>query len=347
MMRQRIALQKVLFTYFTYVSGNRTETRVSQGWKTITNRDFVSATDWSNHGTNGKTNYLPDYSYTFPTQTTTKASGIKTTYTYTFWAGTDSLAIKTRTATLPIVATSQNGSGVATTSAQYYDDEGRLRWTKDGEGVVNYYSYNPDTGGQAYMATDVPNSYSPDVSATDWVIVTSGGADTIQPTRGTQLATALNFKSKTYYDDQGRSTKSIDQAGNEHFTVYEEDRTIRFPFWDSSTSKCQAPIQVTEIKDGQVYKTYAVKLSYSNISVTSSEPTGFSTEPTQADYVSLTKYTYDELDGRQLYVDNYHDIPSSGNGTLTTNFYRFCDQVRCPRPPRIFYSSCQRNGPIK
>ncbi len=54
-----------------------------------------------------------------------------------------------------MISTSQNGSGVATTSVEYFDDLGRLRWNKDGEGFCNYYSYHPETGELAYEVKDV------------------------------------------------------------------------------------------------------------------------------------------------------------------------------------------------
>ena len=67
--------------------------------------------------------------------------------TYTFWDTADTV-IKTATTTLPVVETAQNGSGVATEMTEYYDRQGRLRWTQDGEGYCTYTSYRPVTGGR-------------------------------------------------------------------------------------------------------------------------------------------------------------------------------------------------------
>ena len=54
--------------------------------------------------------HLVTYRYTYPQAETsrTAASRIATQYSYTFWAGTDT--IKTRTTTLPAVATGEHGS---------------------------------------------------------------------------------------------------------------------------------------------------------------------------------------------------------------------------------------------
>ncbi|MCA9077796.1 MAG: hypothetical protein KDA93_22405, partial [Planctomycetaceae bacterium] len=270
-------------------------------------------------------------SYYYPTQTTTRADGKKTSYSYTFW-DTDDREIKTKTTTLPAISTSQNGSGTATETVEYYDDEGRLRWTKDGEGYINYYAPHPETGSTALMVTDVdPSSPGTDVtsgSSGEWEAWTTGSASTNKPTRGS-LPTALGLAKKTFFDDLGRQTHTEDPGGAEHYMVYENTRTIRFPYWDSTNSKSLLPIQVSELADDetQVGETYAVRASYTAISTSSSEPTGFSTEPGQSDFVSWTRYTYHDTTGSLSTVDQYHDIPSSGTGTLSTNFYRTVQQT--------------------
>ena len=56
-------------------------------------------------------------------------------------------------------------------------------------------------------------------------------------------------------------------------------------------------------------------------------PTGFSSEPGQSDYVAWTRQTYNDVTGDLEITDRYHDIPSSGLGTLSTNFYRSLVQL--------------------
>ena len=106
----------VIYSYTINADGRRTETKVQEG-ETGT-AHFVSATDYYG-GTNDQRKYLVTASYRYPTKTTTKTSGEKTEYTYTFWTGSDT--VKTIKTTLPMVATAQNGSGVATESWQYFD----------------------------------------------------------------------------------------------------------------------------------------------------------------------------------------------------------------------------------
>jgi RHS repeat-associated protein len=68
-----------------------------------------------------------------------------------------------------------------------------------------------------------------------------------------------------------------------------------------------------------------VRATYSAISTSGGAPTGFSTAPSQGDYVSWSHNTFDSV-GRLSYIDNYATIPSSGTGTLGSDFYRSVTQ---------------------
>ncbi len=229
------------------------------------------------------------------------------------------------------MSTGQNGSGVATTIGEYYDNLGRLRWTQDGEGYINYYSLSPGDGHARLAAVDVdPSSVSSDISSGssgNWEAWTVDGANSNKPTRSGSLPTTLALETKTYYDEQGRQTQVTDTGGNNHYTTYANLQTITFPFWNSSTSQSLLPIQVTNLNSGaQVSDEIGVRASYTAISTSSGAPTGFSTAPSQSDYVTWTHYTYDANTGYRTYTDRYIDSPSSGSGTLSTDFYRTVTQ---------------------
>jgi hypothetical protein len=322
-----------LFNVYTYNSGgSQTDHKVKKG-RTGTEY-YVGAWDYGDGdgdsvGSDHTDGTLLVAEYAYPTQTTTRADGKKTQYSYTFWDTSDR-EIKTRTTTLPVIPTTQNGSGLATTSGEYYDNLGRLRWTQDGEGYINYYSYNPMTGGVAYTAIDVnPASAGSDItsgSSGNWDAVSVGAASSNQPTRSSSLPTPLGLATKTYFDKQGRQQKSTDTGGANHYMVYANTQTIRFPYWNSGTSQCLLPIQLTKLNSGgQVTDQIAVRATYSAISTSGGAPTGFSTAPGQSDYVRWTRTTYDSV-GRKSYVDQYATIPSSGTGTLGTDFYRSVTQ---------------------
>jgi RHS repeat-associated protein len=265
--------------------------------------------------------------YDYPTQTTMRSSGNQTSYSYTFYDSSTHQQVQTKTTTLPSVPTGQNGSGVATTTGLYYDNMGRLRWKQDGEGYITYYSYHPSMGRLAYQAVDVnPSSVSSDISSGstgNWDSWAVGGASSNAPTRGGSLPTALALATKGYFDSLGRRTQVTDTGGNSHYQTYANLQTVLFPFWSSSTSQSLLPIQVTNLNSGaQISDRIGVRASYTAISTSSGVPTGFSTVPSQSDYVSWKHYTYDANTGWLTYTDRYIDSPSSGFGTLSTDFYR-------------------------
>ncbi|WP_157605111.1 HNH endonuclease [Schlesneria paludicola] len=263
--------------------------------------------------------------YDYPTQTTSRSAGKQRSYSYTFY-DTAHQQLKTRTTTWPTISASQNGSGVATTTREYFDNLGRLRWTQDGEGYIDYYSYNPKTGRLAYSATDVdPASPGSDItsgSTGNWDAVTFGGANTNAPSRSGSLPSPLALANKRYYDAQGRSTQVIDASGAFHFVAYSNTQTVQFPYWNSSTNKSELPIRVTQFNSsGLVTDKVRLRIPFSTISTSSGVPISFSTVPSQSDYVSWTRTSYDPV-GRLSSVDRYATIPSSGSGTLGSDYYR-------------------------
>jgi RHS repeat-associated protein len=288
---------------------------------------YVGATDYGD----SVNPMIPTATYNYPTQTTTRSSGNKTSYSYTFYDSTTHQQTMTKTTTLPVVPTSQNGSSVATAKGEFYDSLGRLCWTQDGEGYINYYAYHPVMGTLAYQAVDVnPSAVSGDISSGssgNWEAWTVDGANSNNPTRSGSLPTPLALATKLYYDSQGRPTQVTDGGGNNDYTVYANLQTIKFPFWNSGIGQSLLPIQVTSLNSGaQVSDRIDVRASYTAISTSGGAPTGFSTTPSQSDYVSWTHYTYDANTGYLTYTDRYIDSPASGFGTLSTDFYRTVTQ---------------------
>ena len=214
---------------------------------------------------------------------------------------------------------------MASTTEQYYDELGRVVWTKDAVGVCSYTAYHPVTGGVALRIEDV-NPASPGTEVTSgstdkWDAWTVYGADDNKPTRGSGLASAIAQTTKTEYDSQGRPYKRIDAAGNEHYTVYLSNRTIRFPYWDGTTS--QMPMTITVTNDaGQITETYQAPAGLTQIDTNAQgEPTDFGSDPSQGVYVSWTRMFYDNTTGQLVKTLNYHNIPSSGAGSHGTNYY--------------------------
>jgi RHS repeat-associated protein len=315
-----------VYTYNT--EGRQTDKQLKRGHDS-TNLYYLSATDY---GGGGVPAHLPTTIYQYPAKTTTRgdSSSVQWTLAYEFW-DTAKTQLRKVTTTHPIVSTGQNGSGVAASDEVWYDKVGRLRWEKDAEGYVTYYSYHKTTGKLGYVAVDVNPASAPS-GATDstWVSWNEDGdgggtydsADI--PTRDGTLPTALALVTRQEFDSQGRPTLFTNPGGDRHYTLYESDRRIEFSYLDGNgMPQMPTRISVADIQ-GKTAEAYSIRGNYTAISVTNGVPTGFSTQPDQDDYVSWTKYAYDEESGDLSAVDTYHDIPAQGGGpgTISTNFDR-------------------------
>ncbi|MEM8667442.1 MAG: RHS repeat-associated core domain-containing protein [Planctomycetota bacterium] len=316
--------------YFEYSSSlsdgkHRTGTLVREGAGTGS-RYYIRATDWGTGSDDEPTNFkLAEYVYPSRVTSRSDASRIKIAgYSYDFW-DTDDTALKQATTTLPAIPTSQNGSGVATTTEEFFDEEGRLRFTKDGEGYVNYMSYHPDLGVRAIAIIDVNTaSLNSDVTGNGgnkWV-AWSGAAPL---TRDSGLPTALELTSKSEIDNLGRPFKRIDARGGEHYLRYEDNKAYQFSYWAGGTSGTAGlPVFVTETNEsGQPTSAYTVRPSKSQWNSGDALPELASY--TAADYVSRTEYIYQ--DARLAHVDRYYDA-DAGSGGYYRKSYLYDDQGR-------------------
>jgi len=287
---------------------------------------YLSAVEYGD-GTDDKPAYLPVKAYLYPKAVTSKDDPSRQTieYVYTFHdASTIAQQLKTRTIIYAPVPTDQNGSGVPQTTAEYYDTSGRLRWTQDGEGCVNYYSYNANTGGLGYIMVDVKtdglpgeitNGFSP-----NWIAWNGAAPFTHTDSNSLQLATRFE------YDNLGRPVRAEDAEGMVTCTAYTSSQARVYPGWNASTRTCALPIRVTEANhDDLMTKVYTidpagVTIGYNN----SNLPTGIDGGENQSKYITWTRYGYNTATAMLENVDRYHIIPSpaSGDGAMSTNFSR-------------------------
>jgi RHS repeat-associated protein len=77
----------------------------------------------------------------------------KTSYAYE-WTGT-TFRFSQQVTTRPIVTTLQNGPGTADIETTRFDEYGRQRWFRDGEGFISFTAYDVATGGLTEEITDV------------------------------------------------------------------------------------------------------------------------------------------------------------------------------------------------
>jgi RHS repeat-associated protein len=235
--------------------------------------------------------------------------GTTTNYSYTYQPGTNQIA--SVTTTYPTITAAENGSGTATTATKVFDQFGRIVWTKDASGVINYSQYDDLTGAVVKHIVDVNTADTSEFTnlPAGWTTPAGGGANLIT----------------TYQvDGLGRVTKQTSPNGNVTYTVYDDaDHEVRtYAGWNSSTNTPTGPTTVTrqDLAGG-----YTETLTMTAPpAVSGGVPTG--TEPI-SDVQSLSR-TYTNSAGQVVYKDDYFNLgglaysTAANIGTQNVNFYR-------------------------
>ena len=170
-----------------------------------------------------------------------------TTYHYTFFDTTSypdlhAPLVRMQETILPAVAAAEHGSGQTTSSFEVYDTRGRVVWTKDAAGFINYTGYDPTTGAVVKQIVDVGLSHTSDFLTGDYALLQD-----LSPAWGTPSGGGKHLITTTQVDLLGRTTKVTDPNGNVTCTVYNdavhETRTYRG--WNSSTHTATGPVEVS------------------------------------------------------------------------------------------------------
>lgn len=322
-----------LIWHYEYDSNNRLfKTLVSNGKVSAQNpAHYVSHIIYSG---GGPTIDLPWRIYSYPEKIPSSADptsgGVYTEYQYEFWGEENyPYRIKQRTIKPPIIPTTHNGSGEQTYQYEFYDEVGRLRWTKNGEGYVTYRSYDPEQGYLSFQMRDVDTSSlgseitqgnsSGDTSTPQWEPWTGGVPTALQRNAG--LPPALKYVTKNAFDDLARVVRRVFPDESSTYLKYEKYKTIIFRSVDENGVPWE-PVIVTKWNDAhrntEVYAVDAAKTV-----ITGNKPTGID-DGNQTDFVAWTRNSYDPVSGALRWVDSYHKIPGSGTGATTpgTNYYR-------------------------
>jgi RHS repeat-associated protein len=212
-----------------------------------------------------------------------------TTYTYTYYAGT--VQTQSMTTSLPVISAAENGPGVADQSVTVYDSYGRMVWSKDADGYINYTAYDAATGAVIESITDVNTANTSDFSnlPSGWSTPAGGG---------------LNLVTTDQVDGLGRSVAQTDPNGNVTYTVYDDvNHEVRaYPGWNAANGMPTGPTQVyREDRPGS----YTEMLSMSAAPhLTNGVPDG--TEPT-SDVQTLSR-SYTNAAGQVVRTDNYFEL---------------------------------------
>ncbi|WP_430454574.1 RHS repeat-associated core domain-containing protein [Rhodopirellula europaea] len=240
---------------------------------------------------------------------------LETSYAYQWH--TDSVQVKQRTVTLPVVSTAQNGPGTATTQKQVYDERGNLTWAMDGRGFITHMTYDQVLGVMLQRIEDADTSLLTGVPS-GWSTPSGGGK---------HLVTDYEI------DSQGRTTQqlgpahTIDLGGTATevrratWTVYKDAEHATWTASGYATGAGPA-YTYTLINPVNIIQRNARGNTLERIQVPRGSTSG-RLQPTdtfsQASFTSWTTYQYSDcclLSSMRV----YHAIPSSGEGSSGTNY---------------------------
>ncbi len=154
-----------------------------------------------------------------------------TTYTYTWFAGTNQ--ISSVNVAHPVVGAAHNGPGSADVETTVLDIHGRPIWSRDAAGYIHYTAYDRLTGGVVKTIADVDTARTGDFAGlpSGWSTPSGGG---------------LHLINAYQFDDLGRTVKAVDPDGRVTHWVYNDaDHEVRvYRGWNATTHTTTGPIEV-------------------------------------------------------------------------------------------------------
>lgn len=244
-----------------------------------------------------------------------------TSFEYTLFS--NSLRIEQRTTTLPVIATTQNGSGGYNYRTERYDQYGQLIWSREERGFLTRFKYDNASGGMTQRIDDVATGQISDSPAvpSGWSTPSGGG---------------LHLITDYTVDNLGRATQELGPVHD--IPVNGVNTTLRRAYWtvyrdaagevrsavgystQSSSSVTAALIEPITVKrtddDGRLTEVIVTRRA----SGVSGVLTGTENVSDQARWVRWTQWTYSNNNDSANQERNYFLIPTSGAGTSTDNY---------------------------
>jgi|GEM_PF-1725848 len=237
---------------------------------------------------------------------------LTTTTEYGFFPGTHQ--IQSRTTTPP--------SGSTDAESVVYDTFGRPIWIKDAEGYLQYFEYDPASGGLVKKVVDVDTSLTASFEdkPTGWSTPSGGG---------------VHATSTYEVDSLGRPTRETDPEGGITYTVYNDAarETRIYAGWNTANTRSPTIVireQLAVERPGNAPEDYLVK-GYVEVLTMSAVPAQSAGRPTGDEPISELQSlsrTYYSHAGQAIYTDDYHSVAGliytsdEALGSVGTDFNR-------------------------
>ncbi len=239
-----------------------------------------------------------------------------TDYTYTWFSG--STQFEKRTTTLPVVSTSQNGSGTADFFEEVFDINGRNTWRKNERGFLKRNKFDLSTGAVLQTIEDVNTTLITDSPAvpSGWSTPSGGGLHLITDFTVDERGRVTQELGPTHEIDLSGTATSVRRA---RWVVYKDDERQQ---WEGMGYQKVSDSSETLINPVSIRKFDNASRLTDEIKATRSSTSG-KLLPTdtfaQTSWVRWTFFAYET--SRQLLLQRlYTTIPSSGIGVAGTNF---------------------------
>ncbi|WP_222435500.1 RHS repeat domain-containing protein [Allorhodopirellula solitaria] len=243
------------------------------------------------------------------------ADRLATTYAYEWY--TDTVQVKQRTATLPVVTTAQNGPNTATTQKQFFDERGNLTWSMDARGFITRMFYDQVLGAMLQRINDADTSMLSGVPA-GWSTPSGGGKHLISDYEIDSRGRTTQQLGPVHTIDIGGTATAVRRA---RWTVYKDAEHATWTASGYATGTAPAytntlinPVNIQQ-RDARGNILEQIQVSRGSTSGRLQPTDTFS----QASFTRWTSWQYTDcclVSSTRI----YHTIPASGEGTSGTNY---------------------------
>jgi RHS repeat-associated protein len=292
------------------VQGYVSASKVRKGQNTGADILLRTYTYTSHSDSNGSTIYPVSTIVDYP-DASNPSTTITTSFAYTWHSGTNQMA--TRTTTLPSISTGQNGPNSSATIVEQFDIYGNLTQVTDERGTVNQYTYDVVLGVMIQSVLNSSGSTGAGFNVTTDYTYDSDGRLTqvLGPSHSVEISgSATTVRTATW-----KVYKQSVQPGSGAWGLDEEWTGNGYATGSGPyTYTLVDPVAITRIdKNGRVNDQISSKRT------TGSGALAASNTFSQTDWKSWSSTQYD-IQGRTSSSRVYHLIPSSGTGSVTTNY---------------------------
>lgn len=270
--------------------------------------------EYASHTDGGSTVYPVSAETSYPDESD-PSEKIVTSYEYTFHGGTTQIA--QQTTILPVISTSQNGSGTANSRKEYFDTLGYRTWSMDERGFITRYVYNDKNGALVQRIDDVDTSIVSG-APTGWTTPSGGGLNLVTDYESDDKGRIIQELGPAHVVDLNGVATTIRRAT---WTVYDDAnhivRTASGYATGSGPSYTFTLINPVQIRQSDKSGKILAEIAATRAS-TSGKLLPTDTFP-QSSYVRWTTYKYTEcclLASQRV----YRLIPGSGEGSPGTNY---------------------------